>query len=409
MAFRRSVSKPCRCLLLVAVCFVATSCFAWTPGATSPRGLHSCVPRCGKAKRQKGVEQDNGLLAKQKALRGQIFGCKSADEVLQVAEGSDLSLNFFGSIVLWACINKMAKLRKTVKRPLSASTLFCNIVELYRQAVQRRQVVAKEAANTLWAIAITKDKIPEFQELLSAVIEVLDQKMLDAMNCQEAVNTLWALAMLNTYKPNVRSSLDLERLPDMLVERIISTNIQRANIQDLNNALWSVTRLPPSIASLEEQLLPALLSRCREYLAGKDLEVDERYSPNGIARIVWSLSLLNYKDTIIIDQVSEIFLKTASNPDPRHINAFIDVVCAHAKLQVVDEPLLEATTTLPWKLFKLRDWDLCALAWSYQELDPTEKHKSFQSKLRKEVTRRKLTQAQVAQSQHGYEEWYSER
>lgn len=75
------------------------------------------------------------------------------------------------------------------------------------------------------------------------------------------------------------------------------------------------------------------------------------------------------------------------------------------KLGVIDEKLLAVTAGLPWTLTGLRDWDVCALAWAYQVLDPSEQHKSFQVRLCKEVSRRNLTQAQVVRSQHGYEEW----
>ena len=421
MAFRRSVSKPCRCLLLVAVCFVATSCLAWAPSATSLRGLQSCVPRRVRPEHQKNQRsqrarrepqirgQDRELLAKQKLLTTQISRCKSVDEVLQVVRGSDVPFSQQNCINLCTSIHQIGKLRKTVKEPLSASNLFGQIVERIPQELAvGSNLQPRDVCDVLRALAWARDDIPELLSLLPAAIKALDKNMVDRMGCGDAINALWALATLNTYKPNVRLSLDLERVPDMLVERIIST-MHTINIKGFGNTFWSIARLPDSIVSLREQLLPAILSSCHEYLARQDLQKSEPYTLSGIARIVWSLALLNHKDMIIIDQVSEIFLKTASNPGPGDTVAFIDVVCAHAKLQVVDEALLLATAGLPWKFSKLRDWDLCALAWSYQELDPTEKHKSFQSKLRKEVARRKLTQAQVVQSQHGYEEWYSER
>lgn len=201
-------------------------------------------------------------------------------------------------------------------------------------------------------------------------------------------------------------SLDLDRLPDILVQRILV--LQKAiNCQHLGMGLWSIARLPPSIASLRQELQPALLSHCRDFLQNKNRTRDARYRLKAVSHVAWSLSLLDFKDKMMFDCISDTFVKEASDPQGTQLLCFIDVLCAYAKLQIVDEHLLEAAACLPWKLSKLRDWDVSALAWAYQELDPMEIHKAFQVNVRREIARRKLTEAQVMQSQHGYEEWYS--
>ena len=194
---------------------------------------------------------------------------------------------------------------------------------------------------------------------------------------------------------------------DLLVPRIIEVK-DSLNSQHLVNAVWSIARLPSSV-SLRNKLLPVIMFRCRDFLQNDDqVELDARYRPSALANLVWALSLLDYKDKQILDYVSRTYLEAAEDfQDIGHLASYIDVLCAFAKLKVADDPLVDATAGLPWKLPLLRDWDLCALMWAYQQLDPSCRLADFQGKLQKEVTRRKLTQKDVDQSRHGYEEWDS--
>ena len=84
--------------------------------------------------------------------------------------------------------------------------------------------------------------------------------------------------------------------------------------------------------------------------------------------------------------------------------SYIDALCAFAKLKVADHPLVDVAAMLPWKLSLLGDWELCTLIRTYQQLDPTRRLADFQRKLQKEVTRRKLTQKDVDESRHDYDE-----
>lgn len=77
-----------------------------------------------------------------------------------------------------------------------------------------------------------------------------------------------------------RSSLDTERVSDLLAKRILALQ-DETNIQELSNAMWSVARLPASSSSHRMQLLPAMLSRCRDSLVSKDRERDSRYTLSG--------------------------------------------------------------------------------------------------------------------------------
>ena len=60
--------------------------------------------------------------------------CQSADAVLKVVEGSDLTLSQLDEISLNTCVHTIAKLHKTVKEPLAGSKGFEQIIQRLRLA-----------------------------------------------------------------------------------------------------------------------------------------------------------------------------------------------------------------------------------------------------------------------------------
>ena len=62
----------------------------------------------------------------------QVAECQSADAVLKVVEGSDLTLSQLDEISLNTCVHTIAKLHKTVKEPLAGSKGFEQIIQRLR-------------------------------------------------------------------------------------------------------------------------------------------------------------------------------------------------------------------------------------------------------------------------------------
>ena len=401
-------------LILAAICiFPACSVFCF-PSWPVGRSLQSRIPQRVrpelKKKAMRGkrlVGQDRGTVAKQKALTTEINRCTSVSSLLQVVEGSDLKIDELDGICLSAFINMIGRLRKTIEGSLNDSQPFRQILDRSCKHLRAGNIEPRFVSTALWASAAARKEAPELQALLPPTIGALDGKVVDGMGAQSSVTSLWAIATLHTYTEGARPILQASRVCDLLVPRIIEVK-DDLNSQNLNNAVWSIARLPRSV-SLRDKLLPVIMFRCRDFLENDDrVKLDARYKPSGLANLVWALSLLDYKDKQILDYVSRTYLEAAEDfQDIGHLASYIDVLCAFAKLKVADDPLADATARLPWKLSLLRDWDLCALTWAYQQLDPTRRLADFQRKLQKEVTRRKLTQKDVDESRHGYEEWDS--
>ena len=56
-------------------------------------------------------------------------------------------------------------------------------------------------------------------------------------------------------------------------------------------------------------------------------------------------------------------------------------------------------------LARVNDWGLCALSWSYEQLDNHEKSVAFRQRLQLDVARRGFSEADVKRSRFGPERW----
>ena len=392
-------------------------CWLWSqPSRGTSNIARRMRPEHKRAARRGARQADvpKGLLAKQMRLTREVNECSSVDAVLQTVQGTDIRMDEMNEINLSACLHKIGELRQTVSKPLRGSPVFKQIVQRTKKLAAQMQLQAEQRgvfiAQVLVAVAKGRDTVPELQELLPDTLEALHQtRCSDQMNVKQAVNSLWALATLHAYCPHLKPALRLQDVFKPLANCIIERKHELI-MQGIDNTLWAVARLHPSVPRQCEELQPVLLQRCSELLSREDYtKASDRTSRlRGIARVAFALSFLDSKDPGILDQITSIFLMASSGvQNGQECLPYIDVLCSFAKLQHADDSLVSAAAHLPFSFSRLRDWDIAALTWAYQELDPEQKHQAFQKKLKSEVARRKLTQAQIEQSQFGYEEWES--
>ena len=312
--FKRATGLGLLALAVSQLCLVG-----WLPDGTD-RSFRSRIPRQIRPELKKRVlhqkqtlSKDRAIVAKQKFLTSQMIACKSADAVLKVIDGGDLPMAELSEINFVTCIHMIAKLHKTASTSLTSQRPFQEILEQSCACLRKPDVQARSVANWLWAIATARDSIPELKSLLTPAIQAISRQKVQRMNQQEVFNTLWAEATLYTYCPGLRSDLDIKRVSDLVVSHVMDIE-EHLNIQNLAYGLWSVARMPPSISSLREKLQPFLLSCCQRLLENEDrVELDARFFKAAIARLVWSLSLLDCKDQAILDRALYIFLKETSD------------------------------------------------------------------------------------------------
>ncbi len=346
------------------------------------------------------VGQDRGSVAKQKALIIEINRCTSVSKLLQVVEGSDLKIDELNGIIcLSAFINMIVRLRHTIEGLLNDSQPFRQILDRSCKHLRAGNIEPRFVSTALWATAAARKEAPELQALLPSTIGALDGKVVNGMGTQSSVESLRAIATLHTYSEGVRPILQVSRVCDLLVPRIIEMK-DDLNVLRLIYAVWSIARLPSSV-SLRDKLLPVISFRCRDFFQNDDQ-----------AKLLEAFVLACSQgfDKELVDNFSRSYLQTAKDiqehgiQDHGHLAAYIDLICTFATVEVADDPLVDAIARLPWKLPLLRGWDLCALTWAYQQLDPTRRLADFQRKLQKEVRRRKLTQEDIDHCGHGYGE-----
>ena len=362
--------RPTSCILILAAIFILRACsvFCCFPSWPEGRSLQSRMPQRVrpelKKKAMRGkklVGQDRGTVAKQGAMTTEINRCTSVSSLLQVVEGSALKIDELDGRCLSAFINMIGRLRKTIEGSLNDSQPFREILDRSCKHLGAGNIEPRFVSTALWASAAARKEAPELHALLPSTIGALDGKVVSGMGAQSSVTSLWAIATLHTYTEGVRPILQVSRVCDLLVPRIIEVkdDLKYLNSQNLNNAVWSIARLPIS-ASLRDKLRPVILFRCRDFLENDDrVKLDARYKPSGLANLVWAVRTRTY-----VEAAKDF-----------NLTSFIDQLWA-------DDPLAAATARLPWKLPLLRHWDLCTL-WTYQQLDPTRRVADFQGKLQK--------------------------
>ena len=302
-------------LILAAICiFPASSIFCSFPSWPVGRSLQSRIPqrvrRAPQKKSMRGknlVGQDRGSVAKQKALTTEINRCTSVSKLLQVVEGSDLKIDELNGICLSAFINMIGRLRHTIEGLLNDSQPFRQILDRSCKHLRAGNIEPQQVSTALWVTAAARKEAPELQALLPSIIGALDGKVVTGMGAQSSVESLWAIATLHTYSERVRPILQVSRVCDLLVPRIIEE--YNLDSQNLIDALWSIARLPRSV-SLRDELLPVILSRCDDYI--KD---------DGIVEILADLVALPVLHDKLVGYISLVYSETAEDLSREYLEA----------------------------------------------------------------------------------------
>ena len=308
-------------------------------------------------KAKEALSQDSNLLRAQKRATSQIAACKSAEEVLSVVGSTrPQELN---EISLSASITRIAQLQpQNLASQQQQTPTFEALLERLDEYLRNPAVQHVSVASVLWAIAASRENIPEFQKLLPAAVLGLESSV-HKMREREITNSIWAVATLHTYVPESRSCLKIDSVCELFAGQPRTFGRIRS-VQAVGNALWALGRLrnvaPPR---LQEQLEPVLLARCREILACDVFQVDRTVRLSGVARVAWALALLERPDEGILGRVRHFFVESAGTCSGSRLLPFVDVLCALAKLNMTDGGLVEVVAARPWSLKSMRDWESC--------------------------------------------------
>ena len=208
----------------------------------------------------------------------------------------------------------------------------------------------------------------------------------DDMNPQELSNALWAAAQLQDSAPEV-----LQVVPAVVAE--IPTKAAEMNPQDVSNCLFAAMRLEDAVPEVVE-VVPALVK-----VPGKIGAM----TPQGLANSLEALLVL--EESQPIPELPRIAASSAKKlkgilPDIRGKSLVFDVpmvLWACAKMGACDSQLLAAVAErFPSMSIKsLPPRSLCALAWTYRNLDEKGVYSDLLDRLESEISKRGLREEEV--------------
>ncbi|CAJ1397447.1 unnamed protein product [Effrenium voratum] len=264
------------------------------------------------------------------------------------------------------------------------------------------QMNAREVSNVIWAVEKRYAQDPD-SECPSRLVPVLAGRLpavISVMEGQSVANVIWAAVKLATSG----ASQDLLILLPSLVDRAQEV-ASVMNAQDISNVIWATGQLvaDPIHSSASQrlrELLPDVVVRARDVLPVAN--------PQSLANSCWGLALCDYHDEGLLQAVASKVVAEAAAWQPRGAELDLpSVIFAFARLKRTghDDMLGVAAEKLVPMLLRINDWGLCALTWSYSELDFSNNFLSFRHSLEAEVARRGFSDQDVERSRQGPETW----
>ncbi|CAJ1397305.1 unnamed protein product [Effrenium voratum] len=260
---------------------------------------------------------------------------------------------------------------------------------------------AQSVANVLYAIAKASADSTHTEALLRLLPGLATRIpfVTSRMKAQEVANAIWAVAKLAIN--GSESEVLLGLLPALA--GTIPEVISEMNAQAVANVIWATGQLSGDESRMVDELhamLPSLVARAEVLLPAA--------TPQEIANTCWGLALSHYHDAGYLQAVIQRVAEEAGQWKPRGAEMDLpSLLCALARLEASQhEDLLGVVAQkLSPMLAAMNSWGLCALAWSYQELDLNDDHLAFRQTLDEELSRRGLSERDVDSSRLGPERW----
>jgi len=286
------------------------------------------------------------------------------------------------SNILWGCATLQTKVPALLDVvPMVAKAAITSGPDMDNQAV----------ANSIWAIATLKRRPPQAMQALPVLLEKAANAS-TSMNEQDLSNIIWAIAVL---RPNARETA--AHLPDLLVGVLRHADTMRP--LPISSIVWSIG---------QTHLQDALSLEVLQCLAARAARSLEQFSTQHLANFCWGLALCKFQDQNIMNRLAaETLRRSPSLQDKAADFDLPQIACSFAKLGIHHGTMLQAIShrILPM-LHRVNDWGLCALAWSFTEMDRDDRFVDFKQKLQAEVARRRLSTSDVKRSQNGPEAWW---
>ena len=373
-------------------------------------------------------------------ITSRVKKAPTAADILAVmqSEQSNPELNMISVSAAWC---RLAQLQRSFTAEVSSSASFATFVALTQSFLEKPE--AREVANTLWAAARLQSRASAQLATLWASLALAVQTTAKHMNEQDVANSMWSVAKLATTDADIDALLGT--LPTLASRVPVITSAMKA--QEVANILWAVAKLattgqdkallslPPSLASRIPAVVREMIAQhvSNVIWATGQLSVDPNHAasskglrkvlpilmdqamvvlpsatPQALANSCRGLALSDHQDAAFLQAVAEKVAREAANWQRAGAQKDLpEVLFAFARLKVTGhhEMLDAAAKKLTPTLARISKWGLCALTWSYRQLDTGDNFMAFQQSLDLEVERRQLSDEDVERSRLGPEAW----
>ena len=366
----------------------------------------------------------------------------SVAELLDImqAERENPQMDLIASAAAWI---KLAKRQRREIADLAKHSYSSAFVEQTQRLLEKPRGQAREVANIFWATAKLQEHTPQLPRFLESLVRSVKQ-VSQGMNAQAVSNVIWAVATHSTTSTDMEALLGLLPALAARVRAVVSV----MNSQDVANVIWSVAelcrkgvmsedlfgllpvladRIPPVTSEMTQQavantiwatgqlcgdpshsdetqglreMLPTLLARASAVLPAAP--------PRFLANTCWGLALSRYSDADFLEAVARRVVDEAPGWHSRAAALDLpELLCALARLNAAGqtEMLSAVSKKLSPMLGSLSDWGLCAVAWSYRELDRNNHFVAFRHGVTAEVSGREFSEKDVEHSRLGPLRW----
>ena len=261
-------------------------------------------------------------------------------------------------------------------------------------------------SNVLLAAAKLKDDAPDMLNVVSVIVAQVPDKAKD-MKPQELSNVLWAAARLQD------DATDMLNVVPAIVAQV-PDKAKDMNSQGLSNVLLAAAKLKDDARDVLD-LVPAIVVEVPD--KAKDM-IPQELSNSLLALVLLQDSVPGVSsflrggsgsNTGFVGEAASRVVKLL--PKLSDLDLFLTpptVVWACAKMELPHDELLSAVAkrfASQKTISSLSDWGLCALYGSYQLVDSTDRFTDLAEMLKKELTRRGLSDSDVGWSLEGPLNW----
>ena len=284
----------------------------------------------------------------------------SASKVLEVmrAEHDNPQLNLISVSAAWTRLAELERCGSNDDIDESTLLMFFNLTQFLLETHKPTEE-ARQIANIFWAVARLQSRVLSQPTNLLKSVALAARMSAKEMKAQEVANVMWAIGQLTVHLG------------------------ESAVLQELH------------------EVLPTAASRAVEVLS--------QATPQEIANSCSGLALSNYYDGSFFEAVAKQVTREAAGWKRRSAQLDLpEVLCAFACLKVSNHDLLDAAAKKLATLLvsDMNDWGLCALTWSFRELERKNRFATFRQRLDREVAGRRLSAQDVERSRLGAALWH---